>query len=83
MTGSVSSTTNVNLATYTAVKSLANTYTVTVTATLSGYPYSTISTAPHDVSILVIDPCTTTTIPAQAPSIPTNGQFAGLTKAVG
>ncbi len=49
MTGSVSSATIVDLTTYTADKSLADTYTVTVTATLSGYPYSTISTAPHAV----------------------------------
>jgi hypothetical protein len=83
MTGSVSSTTIVKLATYTADKSLAKTYTGTVTATLSDYPYSTISTAPHAISIVVIDPCTTTTIPAQAPPIPTIGQFAGFTKAVG
>ncbi len=83
MTGSVSSTTIVDLMTYTADKSLADTYTAFVTATLSGYPYTTISTAPHTVSIVVIDPCTTTTIPAQAPSIPTIGQFAGFTRAIG
>ena len=83
MTVSVSSTTTGKLATYTADKSLADTYTGTVTATLSDYPYTTISTAPLPVSIKVIDPCTTTSFPVQAAPIPTISQFAGFTKGVG
>jgi hypothetical protein len=72
-TGSVSSTTIVSLATYTSDKSLAATYTVAVIATLSGYSYPTLSTALFDVALVVVDPCKTTSIPAQVPPIPTIG----------
>jgi hypothetical protein len=71
--GSVSSTNIVNLATYTTDKSLAATYTVAVIATLSGYPYTTISTPSFAVALVVVDPCTTTSIPAQATPIRTIG----------
>jgi hypothetical protein len=60
----VSSTSTVNLTTYTADKSLAATYNFLVTATLSGYPYPSISAAPFAVSLVVVDPCTKTAIPA-------------------
>jgi hypothetical protein len=72
-TASVSSTNIVNLATYTTDKSLAATYTVAVIATLSGYPYTAISTASFAVTLVLVDPCTTTSIPAQVPPIPTIG----------
>ncbi len=71
--GSVSSTTIMKLKTYTSDKSLAATYTFTVVATLSGYPYTALSTAPFAVALVVFDPCTTNSIPAKTPPIPTIG----------
>jgi hypothetical protein len=53
MTGTVSTKTMVNLTTYTADNSLAATYNIAVTATLSGYPYATLSTAPKTVSLVI------------------------------
>ena len=74
MTASVSTKTTVNLAIYTADKSLAATYNVVLTVTpiypiistsiLPGYSYPTTSTAPYAASITVVDPCTRTTITA-------------------
>jgi hypothetical protein len=59
MTGTVSTKTMVSFTTYTADNSLAATYNIGVTATLSSYPYATLSTAPKTVS-LVIQPCAVT-----------------------
>ena len=72
MTGSVFKT-SVNLTIYTADKLLAATYPIAVTATLSGYPYATISTTPYAVALVVVDPCKTTTISPQTTPIPTVG----------
>ena len=71
MTGSVSSKTTVSLTIYTVDKSLAATYPVAVKATLSGYPYPTLSTAAYVVSLMVVDPCKNTIVTGQATPIPT------------
>ena len=74
MTGTVTTLDTVNLAIYTANKSLAAPYIVVVTGTpiypaiqtsiLSVYSYSTLPTSSRTVSLVVVDPCTRTTIAA-------------------
>jgi hypothetical protein len=75
MTATVTTLNTVNLATYTADKVYKGSYTFTVTTTPkypavpvailpNGYTYPTTS-ASRDVSLVVVDPCTRTTIPAK------------------
>jgi hypothetical protein len=71
----------VNLTTYTSNRLIAATYNVAVTATLSGYPYGTLSTAALNPTLNVVDPCTLTTI--SSPTIPPISQFVGFTKVAG
>ena len=53
MTGTVTTKNTVNLTTYTADSSLAATYVVAVTATLSGYPYAPLSTPTLNLPLVV------------------------------
>ena len=55
MTGAVIAKTIVNLTTYTEDNSLAATYPVVVTATLSGYPFPALSTSPKAFSFMVLN----------------------------
>jgi hypothetical protein len=75
MTATVTTLYTVNLSTHTDDKTLAGTYISSVTTTPvypaavplailpAGYTYPTTS-ASHPVSLVVVDPCTRTTIPA-------------------
>lgn len=57
-------TNTVNLRTYITDKSLAGDYTIRVTTTLTN-PDSSTKTDYEDVKLKVLDPCLTSTIPAQ------------------
>jgi hypothetical protein len=82
LTASVSSTNRVNLAIQEiSDNTLAGTYNFVVTATIPSYPYVTKPTATAPVTIVVVDPCTTSTIAAQ--TIPKIATFVGFTKSVG
>ena len=63
MTGTVTTMDTVNLRTYTSDRSLAATYPIAVTATLSGYPHTTPAPATLNFTLKVVDPCETATIP--------------------